>query len=93
MGRHQTPPRRDPPVRADRVAQLPEPRRRSLAALAVFAHSLGAVADPCGGLTTAFAAASSNRCPRRGPLSALLDVAGRRVEGDLREHRSYPLPR
>jgi hypothetical protein len=93
MGRRRTPPRRDPPVRADAVAQYrPEPRRGRFAALAVFAPSLGAVADPCGGLTTAFAASSSNRCPRRAPLNALLDVAARRVEGDLRDHRYYPRP-
>ena len=52
MGRRRMLPSRDRPVRADMVAQRrPEPRRRSLAAFAVFA--LGAVADAYGRPATA----------------------------------------
>ena len=77
MRRRRVLPSRDLPVRACTVAQCrPEPRRRSLAAFAVFANSLGAVAAACGRLATgrtststalgaAFAACSSSRCPVR----------------------------
>jgi hypothetical protein len=103
MGRRRMLPSRDPPVRADTVAQCrPEPRRRSLAAFAVFANSLGAVAAACGRLVTADVGvyragrriSGGFEQPLSGepPLTASLDAAARRIEGDLREHGYYPPP-
>ena len=53
MGRRRMLPSRDPPARHTVAQCRPEPRRRSLAAFAVFANSLGAVAAACGRLVTA----------------------------------------
>ena len=103
MGRRRMLPSRDPPVRAHSVAQCrAAPRRRSLAACAVFANSLGAVAAACGRLVTADVGVY--RAERRirsmfkqslsgqGLLNASLDAAARRIEGDLREHGYYLPP-
>ena len=87
MGRRRMLPSRDLPVRACTVAQCqPEPRRRSLAAFAVFANSLGAVAaafgrqatgrtPTCTGAERRIRGMFNQSLSGQGPLNASLDTA------------------